>query len=76
MQGSRRPGAAGLGLRSPAQTSRRCLRFLLITLAQALQAEKDHLALEHLFLHRVSPFPNAAELVVACFGNTEASAHT
>lgn len=39
-------------------------------------SEKDHFALEHLFLHRVSPFPYAAELVVACFGNAETSAHT
>lgn len=39
-------------------------------------ASTTHLAMEHLFLHRVSPFPNTAELVVACFGNAEAGAHT
>lgn len=76
LQGSRRPGAAALAVRSPPETSPRCLRFLLITLEEALRAEKDHLALEHLFLHRVSPFPNSAELVVACFGNAETGAHT
>lgn len=76
LRGSGRPGAAGLGASSPRESSQRCLRFLLITLEEALRAEKDHLALEHLFLGRVSPFPNTAELVAACFGNAETSAHT
>lgn len=71
------PGRPGWGCLEPGvESSLGCLRFLLITLEEALRAEKDHLALEHLFLHRVSPFPYAAELVVACFGNAETSAHT
>lgn len=53
----------------------RRLRCRVITLEEALRAEEERLALEHLFLHRVSPFANTAELVAACFGNAETSAH-
>lgn len=80
---SRRPGHGGAGgFRSLepggdlSEVPAVWANYLAGASAARERERETHLASEHLFLHRVSPFPNTAELVVACFGNAEAGAHT
>lgn len=70
------PGAAGLGCSEPGVELPGVPAVSAITPWRRLCKRERPFCFEHLFLHRVSPFPYAAELVVACFGNAETSAHT